>query len=107
MSVVNNEWRALLVGVDTTDPDAVARRRRETDDHMVYIVGRVLRRGTATSPLERRVLAAARVVAWQYPRQAQDRDWLARQVAGTVSRKVMAEGPAPLGGQALFDTVCA
>jgi hypothetical protein len=107
MSMVNNEWRTLLTGLDTSDTSAVARRRQETDEHMVCIVARILRRGTSASALERRVLATARLLAWQYPSQARDSDWLAREVAGSVSREVLADGPAPLGGQALFDTVCA
>jgi hypothetical protein len=107
MNLMNKEYRSLLAGVDTNDPAAVARWRQETDDHMVYVVARVLRRGTEATPLDRRVLAAARVVAWQYPQQAQDRDWLAQQVAGNLSRDVLTEALAPSGGQSHFETVCA
>jgi hypothetical protein len=107
MNLMNTGWQALLAGVDVSDPAAVARRRRETQDDLVRLVARALRRGTATTALDRRVLAAARVLAWQHPERAADHDWLVRQVAGSVSREMLADAPAPLAGQGQFETVCA
>jgi uncharacterized protein (DUF1330 family) len=107
MNLMNTEWRPVPAGVDPSDPAAVAEWRQEVDDTLLRMVGRALRRGTATTSLERSALAAARVLAWQYPEQAEDRDWLIRQAAGVVSREVLAGAPAPFGGQSQFDTVCA
>jgi hypothetical protein len=101
----NNEWQALLAGLDADDPAAVARRQREVDGDLVRIVGRILRTGTTATALARRVAASARRLAWEYPEEARDRQWLVHAVAGSVSRSLRVQAPAPLGGQAVIETV--
>jgi hypothetical protein len=107
MIMANTAWRVLLADVNTDDSAAVADRRQEIEDHLGRIVRRQLRRRRATDDLGRRILALAREVAEEYPEESRDREWLIDQVTGSVSRSVLAEAPAPFGGQALIATVCA